>query len=256
MHLGMVTYLVAKDWDLDTMIDMCEKTGFGGVELRTTHAHGVEIALSAGERADVKAKFAETDVKLVGLGTACEYHSPDPDEVRKQIDETKDWVKLAKDVGAMGVKIRPNGFAEDAGVSKEQTLEQIGKALRECGEFAEDYGIELWLEVHGRGTHHPPYIKQIMDVCDHDLVGVCWNCNNSGDIVDCSIEQYIRPLVPKIRECHIHDLYEPYPYRELISILKNAQFDGWCNIEMPDSPEPERLLKYYALLWEEWVGKY
>lgn len=32
MKLGIVTYQVAKDWDLDTMIDMCQKTGFEAVE--------------------------------------------------------------------------------------------------------------------------------------------------------------------------------------------------------------------------------
>lgn len=252
MHLGMVTYQVAKDWDLDTMIDMCQKTGFEGVELRTTHAHGVELSLTADERAEVKAKFADSNVTLVGLGTTCEYHSADPDEVRERIEETKEWVKLAKDTGAIGVKVRPNGFPDDPSISEEQTLEQIGKALHECGEFAEDYGIELWVEVHGRGTSHPPHIKTIMDVCDHPLVGVCWNCN-SGDIVDCSIEKYIRPLVSKTRECHIHDLYEDYPYLELIRILKDAKFEGYCNIEMPESCEPERLLKYYSMLWREWT---
>ena len=56
-----------------------------------------------------------------------------------------------------------------------------------------------------------------------------------------------------MRAIHIHDLYEEYPYRELISLLKEAHFDGCCLTEMPESPEPERLMKYYALLWHEWT---
>ena len=43
MKLGIVTYNIGKDWDLDTLIANCEGTGFDGVELRTTHAHGVEV---------------------------------------------------------------------------------------------------------------------------------------------------------------------------------------------------------------------
>src|SRR5438874_12179260 len=35
--LGLVTYELAKDWDIDTIIKNCEATGFEGVELRTTH---------------------------------------------------------------------------------------------------------------------------------------------------------------------------------------------------------------------------
>jgi len=47
MRFGMVTYQWGKDWDLPTLIANCAQTGVLGVELRTTHAHGVEPGLSA-----------------------------------------------------------------------------------------------------------------------------------------------------------------------------------------------------------------
>src|SRR5207302_8985072 len=47
MKLGLITYNVAKDWDLPTIIDHVKKAGWDGVELRTTHAHGVELTLNA-----------------------------------------------------------------------------------------------------------------------------------------------------------------------------------------------------------------
>ena len=46
MKLGLVTYNMAKDWDIPTIINNCTETGFEGVELRTTHAHKVEVSLS------------------------------------------------------------------------------------------------------------------------------------------------------------------------------------------------------------------
>ena len=49
MKLGLVTYNMAKEWDIPTIIEHCEATGFQGVELRTTHAHNVEVNLSAAE---------------------------------------------------------------------------------------------------------------------------------------------------------------------------------------------------------------
>ena len=252
MRLGTVTYNLAQSWDLDTLISMCQRTGFEAVELRTTHAHGVEPSLTVAQRADVKAKFAGSGVMFWGLGSVCEYHSPDPAELQRNIALTADFVKLAYDCGAMGVKVRPNGFATDAGVSEEQTLEQIGRGLLECGKQAEPYGMELWLEVHGPGTSHPPHIKTIMDIADHPLVKVCWNCNGA-DIKDGSIAEYFRPLAPRVRACHIHDLYEDYPYRELIALLKEYGCDGCCLTELPESAEPERFMKTYALLWKEWA---
>ena len=76
MQLGLVTYNMAKEWDIDTIIEKCANTGFEGVELRTTHAHGVEVDLSKEERAEVKKRFEDSPIELAGLGSAFEYHSP------------------------------------------------------------------------------------------------------------------------------------------------------------------------------------
>ena len=89
MKLGLVTYQWGKDWDLPTLIASCEKAGFLGVELRTQHAHGVETSLTASERADVKKRFADSEVTCVGYGANYEYHSTDPAAVRKNIEGTK-----------------------------------------------------------------------------------------------------------------------------------------------------------------------
>ena len=50
MKLGTVTYNIAKDWDIETIIKNCEEAKFEGVELRTTHAHQVEANLTSAER--------------------------------------------------------------------------------------------------------------------------------------------------------------------------------------------------------------
>src|SRR5690349_2663740 len=84
-RLGIVTYNIAQDWDVPTIIKNLEKTKFEGVELRTTHAHGVEVSLSAAQRAEVKKRFMDSKVELMGLGSIFEYHSPDPGKLRKQI---------------------------------------------------------------------------------------------------------------------------------------------------------------------------
>ena len=133
MRLGLVTYNIAKDWDLPTIIERSPRLGYTGVELRTTHMHGVEDTLSSGERADVRRRFADSPLELVGLGTTFEYHALDPAVVRENVEGTKRYAQLAADVGASGIKVRPNGHQEEAGVPRERTLDQIGNALRECG---------------------------------------------------------------------------------------------------------------------------
>src|SRR5262245_48554251 len=154
MQLGLVTYQWGADWDLPTLIKSCEKTGFRGVELRTTHKHGVEPSLNDAHRKEVAKRFADSAVELVGLGSTCEYQAADPAVVKKNIEETKAFIKLCHDVGGSGVKVRPNGLP--AGVPTAKTLEQIGRSLDEVAAFGEGYGIEIRLEIHGRGTSEIP----------------------------------------------------------------------------------------------------
>jgi len=57
LRLGLVTYNLAKNWDVPMIIRMCSETGFEAVELRTTHAHGVEPSLNEEQRRAVKKIF-------------------------------------------------------------------------------------------------------------------------------------------------------------------------------------------------------
>src|ERR1051325_5391231 len=128
MKLGTVTYNLAQDWDVETIIKNCTAAQFDGVELRTGHAHKVEVALSKAQREEVKQRFADSAVQLMGLGSAFGFHTPQQEKLKKDIAFTQDYIILAHDVGATGVKVRPNGLPKE--VPKEKTLEQIGRSLR------------------------------------------------------------------------------------------------------------------------------
>jgi sugar phosphate isomerase/epimerase len=250
MKLGIVTYQIAKDWDVPTLIDMCQTTGIQGVELRTTHAHGVENDLSPGERSAVRRQFEDAEVEIVGLGSVYEYHAPDPETVRQNIDGTVETARLAADLGCPGVKVRPNGLQTDKGIPEEQTLEQIGLALRECGDAAAGLGVRIRVEVHGRDTCKPVRMRTIIDHADHDNVHLCWN-SNPQDVVDGSVKSSFDLLKHKIGLVHINELHKSeYPWRELFGLLKDEGYEGYTLAEIPTSPEPERLLRYYRALWQ------
>jgi sugar phosphate isomerase/epimerase len=247
MKIGLVTYNLAKDWDIATIIRNCEEAGFEGVELRTTHAHKVEVHLSRGERAEVRRRFADSGVDLMGLGSAFDYHTPDVDKLRADIGATKEYIVLAQEVGAAGVKVRPNGLPKE--VPQERTLEQIGRALRELGEFARDHGQQIRLEVHGAGTALLPNIRRIIEVADHPLVGVCWNSNQTdleGEGLDANFDR----VKHKIFTVHMRDLFlEEYPWRRLFLRLQETGYRGYCLAEIPESRDPLRVMKYYRALW-------
>ena len=165
------------------------------------------------------------------------------------IDGTKEYVRLASDLGVGGVKVRPNNVHVDEGIPIEQTLEQIGVSLRECGEFARDLGVQIRLEVHGRTTSDPANIRKILDYADHDNVFVCWN-SNATDLVDGSIDGSFAALQEAIALVHITELWSDYPWERLFTLLRQSGYAGYCLAEIPESPDPLRLMRYYRALWQ------
>jgi hypothetical protein len=247
-RLGMVTYMMGAKMDLPTLIKTCKETGLEGVELRTTHAHGVEPTIGADKRAEVKKMFAQSGIILWGLGTTCEFHSPKADELRKQIATAGEFCKLAKDVGAKGVKVRPNALPKEVPVEK--TLEQIARSLAECGKMADDNGVEIWLEIHG-GVTDPTRIRTIMDLCNHPKVGLCWN-SNATDVKDGSVKESFTLLRKNLMSCHITNLFSAgYPYRELFTLMRQTGYDRFTLAEIQAEPDPVAALKKYREQWEK-----
>ena len=249
--LGLVTYNIAKDWDIPTLIANCQQTGFEAVELRTTHRHGVEPSLGQGARRSVRLQFQGTSVRLLSLGSVAEFHSPDAAEVRRHIEDCKQFLQLAHDIGALGVKVRPNGIP--ASVPEEKTLAQIGRALRECGETAKNLGVEVWVEVHGRLSSDPRRMRRMMEEAAQPHVGICWN-SNQEDLIDGQVRPGFEMLRPWLRNVHINELWKPeYPWKEVFGLIKAAGYNRYMLAEIPDNPDPLRLMRYYKALWNAYL---
>ena len=235
MKLGLVTYQWAKDWDLPTLIANCEKTGYLGIELRTGHAHKVESNLSAGQRAEVKKRFADSPVICLGYGANFEYHNPDQAAVRKNIDQTKEYIQLCKDIGATGIKVKPNGIP--ATVAKEKTISQIAASLNEVGKFAANLGQLVRVEVHGELSQEIPNMKAIFEQVTEKSVKMCWNCNDQ-DLLSPGLEANFNSVKKWFGDTvHVRELnMGEYPYQQLMNLFTAINYDGWILLEARTEP--------------------
>ncbi len=236
MKFGLVTYLWGQHMDLPTVISACEKSGLKGVELRTEHKHGVEPKLSSAERAEVRKRFSDSSVTLVGYGSNAEFHSNDPAKLKANIELTKQYVQLMHDCGGSGVKVKPNGFVKD--VPHEKTIEQIGKALNEVAAYGQQYGQQIRVEVHGSGTSELPVIRDIFKVADHPNVKVCWN-SNGEDLKGDGLAANFRMVQDRFGDtCHVRELdSKDYPYAELLKLFREINYSGWILLEARTDPK-------------------
>jgi sugar phosphate isomerase/epimerase len=231
---GLVTYQWGADWDLPTLLAHCQTTNVQGVELRTTHAHKVEPDLNDQQRAEVAGRFGDAGITCVGIGSDERFDNPDPAVVKRAIEKTKEFVRLSHDIGASGVKVKPDRFWPN--VPREQTIEQIGKALNELGLYAAGFGQQIRLEVHGQCAELPT-IRAIMDIATDDNVYVCWN-SNATDLKGDGLAKNFELVRERFgRTCHVRELNTPdYPFQELIDLLVKTKYEGWVLLEASSKP--------------------
>ena len=234
-QFGLVTYQWGKDWDLPTLLKNCEAANLLGVELRSTHAHGVEPNLSAAQRSEVKKRFEDSPVVCLGPGSNERFDNPDPAVVKTAIEASKAFLQLSHDIGGSGVKVKPDRFYDD--VPKEKTIAQIGAALSELAAHGDNLGQEVRLEVHG-GLREPIYIEKVIAAADHPNAKVCWN-SNPADLEGDGLKKNFQRLRPDFgATCHIHDLAGTnYPWAELFALLTESKYDGWVLLEEGKVPE-------------------
>ena len=255
MKLGMVTYQWGKDWDIPTLIKNLTAAEIRGVELRVDHAHGVSLSLSKEERKEVRRKFRDSHIEIVGLGTNQQFDFPDRAKLLESVEITKEFIRLSHDIGGSGIKVKPNQF--HAGVPKSRTVEQIGRSLSQLAQYAVDYGQQIRLEVHGEETQEIENIRAIMDVADHPNATVCWNCNPE-DLHGSGIERNFNLLKDRFGDtCHVRELDDPsYPYQTLMNLLVGMNYKGWILLECRTDPADKvSALIGQRKIWEGMVEK-
>lgn len=256
MRFGLATYTWGKDWDIPTLIDNCRRAELYGVELRTSsnYAHGVELSLNASQRADVKKRFADTPVRVVSIACSERMDWPEPDRLRKAIEDAKAYLKLSHDVGCDVLRVFPNQFHRD--VPREKTIEQIARAVDEVGVVAADLGQEVSLEAHGPAGELPT-MRAIMDRVTRPSVRVRLNCDSrdacgAGFVANFDL---VKDFLSRV--IHVHDLADPeYPYQLMVDLLLKAKWEGWALAERGDAV-PDRLLAMIQQrqAWEVMVQK-
>lgn len=186
--------------------------------------------------AEVRRRFQDSPVTLVGYGSNAQFHEEDPDKVQHNIELTKQYVQLMHDCGGLGVKVKPNHVPQ--GAAREQTIERIGKALRVVGAYAADHGQPIRLEVHGSGSSELPVMKAIIDAADHPNVGVCWNCNGE-DLAGQGLEYNFNLVKDHLGDtAHVRELtINDYPYAKLIELLVRRDYGGWVLLEARTDPK-------------------
>ena len=256
MRPSWMTYGVLKALSRADLLSVLKDNGFEGVEFRTdaNHGHGVEASIGSEERQQVVTDCAAAGIEICSVATGNRYHELDAADVEGNIEETKQRMQLALDLGAPRVRVFGNNFPKE--VSKEKTIAQVAEALKELCAYGADIGVKPSLELHGEFDWQA--CKAVAEQVDHDNFGLIWN-STSQDIVDGSLEKALDAVWPWLDHVHLHDLAgQGYPYRELFRRLSQRGYTGFMSAEAERKPENTAgylpmFVAYYGDLFRAYV---
>jgi len=253
MKLSLLTFGLASEWPLDKIIEVAKANGYAAIEFRAeaNHKHGVELESTSAQRKDIRNRLEDAYLVACCIGTSSRFESPDRAERNKQIERTRRYVELAREVDAPRIRVFGNVIPD--GVDREECVKYVGESLRILGEFAEPFGVDVNLEMHGQFNFWK-YALRAVEIADHPRVGIVYNCD-MPDLVGGSVSATYSYVQPRIRHIHMHDLTDPFPYRELFGLLKQDRYAGYLSSEVQGGPGAERIAAYYAALFRELVAR-
>ncbi|MGH2352558.1 MAG: sugar phosphate isomerase/epimerase family protein [Chloroflexota bacterium] len=258
MRLSLLTYNMAKNWDLPRIVDFARLGGFAGVEFRAeaSHKHGVELEASAQARRDARQRIEDAYLEVACIGLSSRFDTPDAAKRREVVERTKRYVELAADVGCRRLRVFGNdmpkaGVDGDEPPPRETVAHYVGDALRELAEFAEPHRVDILLEMHGQFNYWG-FARPAVEHAAHPGVGIVYNCD-TRDLVAGSVASTYNRVRHLIRHVHMHEFTRGFPYPELFGLLQRDGYDGYLSSELgQETPPPEDYLLLYAQLFRAW----
>lgn len=169
--------------------------GYHGVELRAHPEEPVHPGLGPDARAEAAAGFKAAGVEILGLAGYPRVAAPGDDE--PVIQEIRELVDLAHDLGAPFVRVFPGGADDDADAI-------AARRLGTAAEHAADLGVRILLETH---DSHPTGADalRVLGPVGHRQVGALWDVMHTWLGGEQPLESYAA-LAPYLGYVQVKDI--------------------------------------------------
>ena len=251
-------------WTFSQVLQHAAANRFDGIEIR-----GIKGDLdlpnnplfSTSNIAQTKREIADSDSKIVNLGSSSNLHFIDAKKRQSNLDDAKKYIELAHQLACPFIRVFPNDLPKDQ--DEKATVDTIIKCLIELGDFAKNSGVKVLLESHGK-VIKSDMLLHIMQEANHANVGLVWDFFNMWSITTETPAQMYNQLKKYIFHTHIKDAVltesgETYtllgegnaPVKEALHALKAGGYAGYYSFEWeklwhPEIQEPEIALPHYA----------
>lgn len=251
-------------WTFSQVLQHAAANNYQGIEIR-----GIKGDLdlpnnplfSASNIGQTKREIADSNSKIVNLGSSANMHFIDAKKRQSNLDDAKKYIELAHQLACPFIRVFPNDLPKEQ--DEKATVNAIIKSLIELGDFAKNSGVKVLLESHGK-VIKSDMLLHIMQEVNHANVGLVWDFFNMWSITKEPPAQMYDQLKKYIFHTHIKDAVltekgETYtllgegnsPVKEALHALKSGGYTGYYSFEWeklwhPEIQEPEMAIPHYA----------
>jgi sugar phosphate isomerase/epimerase len=251
------------DWPLEKILDFAAANGYNGIEIRGILRQMDLPKCPEFSKENIQTslqKFRKKKLKIVNLGCSAAMHHSDPVQRNKSMEEAKNFIQLAHELGCPYIRVFPNNLPKDK--DKNETLDLISKGLLELGEFAKNTNVMVLMETHGEVVWTAD-LEQVMTRANHPKVGLVWDFTNMWTITKESPELMYEKLKKFIYHTHIKDAklvngklqyvllgQGETPILKAVEILVKNKYSGYYSFEWekmwhPEIESPEIAFPHY-----------
>lgn len=227
------------------MIEAAARFGYDGIEPRidSGHAHGVEVAAARDARRAFRVEAGEVGIAIACVATSLRY--ADPDETEQAVDDTRDRIDLAADLGAPAVRVFGGQFPDS--LPRDEAVARVAGALGRVAEHAAERDVTLCMETHDAWCD-PAHVAAVVQAVNHPAVAVNWDVMHPVRIAGATMEHAFNTLKPWIRHMHVHDALTDvdlcpigkgrYDHRTAIRLVQGMDYQGYISGEWIEWDEP------------------
>lgn len=240
MYISFST-LGCPEWSWEDMLVTARDLGFDGIEIR-----GIENELYAPKAAPFNEanlkhtleRLDKLDLKIPCLTSSC--YLFDRENVMQYIQEGKEYIDLAKKIGAPFVRVLGDSKPEPSGPID---VCFVAENLLVLAEYARKKRIKILIETNGYFANSE-HMAGLMEKVGSPDIGVLWDVHHPFRFFNEPVQETYNTLKHHILFVHLKDSvmeggkvkykmmgYGDVPVKEALEILKHVNYEGFVSLE-------------------------
>jgi sugar phosphate isomerase/epimerase len=171
--------------------------------------------------------------EIVAVALENDFTHIDAEESSRQIDHVREWMQIAKYLGAKVVRVNTGGHDiadPDAAVIR------VVQCLKDLLRTAEETEVSMALENHGGLSSNPKLVERIVNGVDSTYFGTCPDFGNFPPEVDryealALLSRYAKHAHAKSFAFDEEGEETRFDFKRIIGILRDAGYNGYLSIE-------------------------